>query len=83
MIVGASPHTGHAGSARTGISSQVIRSASCTSSRPSSGSPTPSSSLTISVTCTDPIAAHSTPSTPPSAHDGTAPGGGGSGKTHR
>ena len=36
-------------------------------------------SLIASVTMIEPIEAHSTPSTPPSAHDGTMPGGGGSG----
>ena len=36
-------------------------------------------SLIASVTMIEPIDAQSTPSTPPSAHDGTMPGGGGSG----
>ena len=36
-------------------------------------------SLIASVTMIEPIEAHRTPSTPPSAHDGTMPGGGGSG----
>ena len=35
------------------------------------------------ATWIEPIDAHSTPSTPPSAHDGTMPGGGGSGYRHR
>ena len=43
----------------------------------------PSNSFSVSVAWTEPIAAQSTPSTPPSAHDGTAPGGGGVGNTHR
>ena len=43
----------------------------------------PSRSLIASVDWTDPMAAHSTPSTPPSAQLGTEPGGGGSGKTQR
>ena len=36
-------------------------------------------SLIASFTMIEPIDAHSTPSTPPSAHEGTIPGGGGSG----
>ena len=36
-------------------------------------------SLIASFTMIEPIDAQSTPSTPPSAHDGTMPGGGGSG----
>ena len=36
-------------------------------------------SLIASVTMIEPIDAQSTPSTPPSAQDGTIPGGGGSG----
>ena len=43
----------------------------------------PTSSLIASVDCTDPMAAQSTPSTPPSAQLGTEPGGGGSGNTQR
>ena len=39
----------------------------------------PVSSLIASVTWIEPIDAHSTPSTPPSAQEGTMPGGGGSG----
>ena len=48
-------------------------------SEPTSGSPMPVSTLIASVAWIEPIEAHSTPSTPPSAHDGTMPGGGGSG----
>ena len=39
----------------------------------------PVMSLIASVTMTDPIDAQSTPSTPPSAQEGTIPGGGGTG----
>ena len=39
----------------------------------------PVMTLIASLTWMDPMEAHSTPSTPPSAHDGTMPGGGGSG----
>src|SRR5215207_2294177 len=60
-----------------------ISNASYTINRPSSVSPTPVMSLIASVTMTEPIEAHSTPSTPPSAHDGTMPGGGGSGYRSR
>ena len=52
-------------------------------SRPSSGSPMPVSSLIASVTWIEPMLAQSTPSTPPSAQDGTMPGGGGSGYRQR
>ena len=43
----------------------------------------PTISLIASFTWIDPIEAHSTPSTPPSAQDGTIPGGGGSGYRQR
>ena len=43
----------------------------------------PVSSLMASLTWMEPIDAHSTPSTPPSAQDGTMPGGGGSGYRQR
>ena len=82
-MLGSSPQTGQPGSRRTVSVSQDIANASWTSSRPTRGSPTPRSSLIVSVTCTDPMAAQRTPRTPPSAHEGTAPGGGGSGKTQR
>ena len=39
----------------------------------------PAISLIASFTWSEPIDAHSTPRTPPSAQDGTMPGGGGSG----
>ncbi|MCY1561604.1 hypothetical protein D9M68_988870 [compost metagenome] len=48
-------------------------------SLPMAGSPAPISSLIASLTWIEPIDAQSTPSTPPSAHEGTMPGGGGSG----
>ena len=83
MIVGARAADPASGVGVTGRASQVWRSASCTSSRPTSGSPMPVSSLTASVAMTDPMLAHTAPSTPPSAHDGTHPGGGWSGKTQR
>ena len=46
---------------------------------PTAGSPMPVISLIASLTWIEPIEAHSTPSTPPSAQLGTMPGGGGSG----
>jgi hypothetical protein len=52
-------------------------------SRPTSGSPIPASSLIASLTWIEPMDAQSTPSTPPSAQDGTIPGGGGSGYRQR
>ena len=51
-------------------------------SSPMSGSPTPVITLIASVVWMEPIVAQRTPSTPPSAHDGTIPGGGGSGYKH-
>ena len=45
--------------------------------------PRPSSSLSASVACSSPTTPGSTPSTPASAHDGTEPGGGGSGNRSR
>ena len=48
-------------------------------SLPTAGSPMPVSSLMASLTWIEPMLAHSTPSTPPSAQLGTMPGGGGSG----
>ena len=47
--------------------------------RPTAGSPMPVSNLIASLTWIEPIMAHSTPRTPPSAQLGTIPGGGGSG----
>ena len=43
----------------------------------------PVSSLMPSVAWPAPIVAQITPNTPPSAHDGTIPGGGGSGNMQR
>ena len=40
-------------------------------------------SFTASMACITPTIPGSTPSTPPSAHDGTIPGGGGSGNKQR
>ena len=48
-----------------------------------SGSPMPSSSLSASVACSEPMMPGSTPSTPPSAQDGASSGGGGCGKRQR
>src|SRR6266536_252432 len=79
VIVGPSPHNAQFGSLRTLIVRYDISSASYTMSRPTSGSPVPVSSLIASVTWIEPMLAQSTPSTPPSAQDGTMPGGGGSG----
>ena len=67
------------GSGVSRISRQVIASASCSSTRPSRGSPVPVTSLTASVTMTAPTVAGSMPKTPPSAQLGTSPSGGASG----
>ena len=75
------PHTRHPGSAATGNESQVCARASCTSSRPTSASPVPVTSLTASVAMTDPTLAHTAPRTPPTAQEGTASGGGCCGNT--
>ena len=82
-MVGWSPQSGQAGFCLTRSVSQDWRRESWTRMRPTSGSPCPTMSLIVSATCTEPMAAHSTPSTPPVAHDGTESGGGGSGKTQR
>ncbi len=55
------------------------RSASISSSRPISGSPMPSTSLSASAACHVPTMPASTPSTPPSAQFGTSSAGGGFG----
>ena len=47
--------------------------------RPTSGSPMPRISLMVSMAWIEPTMPGSTPNTPPSAHEGTRPGGGGSG----
>jgi hypothetical protein len=52
-------------------------------SLPISGSPMPRISLSASVACRVPMVPGSTPSTPPSAQEGTSPGGGGSGNRQR
>ena len=83
VTVGCSPHTAQFGSLRTLILRYSISSASYTMSEPTSGSPMPVISLIASLTWIEPMDAHSTPSTPPSAHEGTMPGGGGSGYRQR
>src|SRR6476620_1406629 len=83
VTVGWSPHTAQFGSLRTVILRYSISSASYTMSEPTRGSPIPVISLIASLTWMEPIDAHSTPRTPPSAHDGTMPGGGGSGYRSR
>ena len=65
------------------ISWKRIAIASYISSRPESGAPRSSSSFRASVACMTPMTPGSTPMTPPSAHDGTEPGGGGSGNRSR
>ena len=79
VSVGCSPQTGHVGSFCTGTRGTPCRSASIWSRRPYSGSPIPVSSLSVSVAWISATRPGSTPSTPPSAQEGTAPGGGGSG----
>ncbi len=53
------------------------------SSRLTSGSPTPRISLIVSTAWMVPMTPHIAPSTPASAQLGTAPGGGGAGKRQR
>src|SRR5919199_748021 len=75
VIVGCSPHTGQSGSRRIVTSLNSAASASKSSSRPTSGSPIPSASLSASFACSEPMIPGSTPSTPPSAHEGASSGG--------
>ena len=83
VTVGLGPQTAQFGSLRIRTDRYVISSASYTMSRPSRVSPMPVMSLIASLTWIEPIDAHRTPSTPPSAHEGTIPGGGGSGYRQR
>src|SRR2546425_3127867 len=79
LIVGFDPQIGHSGFLRNLSSRNFIRRASNTRRRPMSVSPLPRRSLIVSIAWIDPTMPGSTPSTPPSAHDGTRPGGGGRG----
>ena len=83
VTVGRSPHTAHLGSRRSRSMRTSPESVSKCIMRPMSGVPWPRISLIASSACTQPTSPGSTPSTPASAHDGTAPGGGGSGKRQR
>ena len=74
---------GQLGSFLSFSSRNRIRSASNSTSRPISESPAPRISLITSFACSAPMIPGSTPSTPPSAQDGTSPGGGGSGNKQR
>ena len=83
VIVGVSPHTGQSGFRRIDTSSNVVWSASNSSSLPASDSPVPSSNLSASLACSEPTMPGRTPSTPPSAQLGASSGGGGLGKRQR
>ena len=83
VIVGWSPQTGQSARRSIFTSLNSVASASKSSSRPTSGSPIPAASLIASFVCSEPMIPGSTPSTPPSAHDGASSGGGGSGKRQR
>src|ERR1043166_735364 len=76
VMVGLSPQTGQFGSRRSFIVWNSSASASYSSSRPTSGSPTPSASFNASVAWIEPITPGSTPSPPPSAQLGPRSGGG-------
>src|SRR5438034_5561877 len=76
-MVGFEPQMGHSGFLRSFNSRNFIWSASNTSNRPISVSSFPSSSLSVSIAWIEPMIPGRTPSTPPSAQDGTSPGGGG------
>ena len=79
VTVGLSPHSGQLGSRRTFIVRNSIVSASTSSSRFTSGWPTPRICLNTSVAWIEPTIPVIAPSTPASAQEGTSPGGGGSG----
>ncbi len=79
VTVGCGPHTGHSGSFLMCSSRKLMASASNINSRPMRGSPMPTRSFTVSLAWMSPTMPGRMPSTPPSAHVGTAPGGGGSG----
>ena len=55
VIVGCSPQTGQFGSRRSVTSLNSVASASKSSSRPTSGSPMPSASLSASFACSEPM----------------------------
>src|SRR5437763_1352612 len=76
VIVGWSPQTGQSCRRWIRTSEKSVASASKSSSRPISGSPIPSASLSASFVCSEPTIPGSTPSTPPSEHDGASSGGG-------
>src|SRR3954464_15570341 len=79
MSSGGREQTGHSGSRRTFSSVNVAPSASYSSSRPMSGSPTPTTSLMTSVACSRPIVPGRTPRTPLAPQDGASSAGGGTG----
>ena len=80
VIVGSSPQTGQAGSRRSATSVKDVSSASKSSSRPTSGSPSPRTSFSASFAWSKPMIPGSTPRTPPSAQLGASSGGGGVGE---
>src|SRR3990172_1869436 len=77
LTVGWSPQTGQSGFLRNRSSRNFIRRASKTSRRPTRVSPFPRRTLMASIAWIDPTIPGRTPRTPPSAHEGTRPGGGG------
>src|SRR5260370_31558576 len=77
------PHIGQFGFLRSLSPRNFIPSASNSNKRPTRLSPRPRMSLIVSIAWMDPTIPGSTPSTPPSAQEGTSPGGGGSGERQR
>ena len=76
---GVGPQTGQSGFLRSLRVRKLMPRASTRSRRPTSGSPMPRMSLMTSVAWMMPTRPGRMPRTPPSAQDGTRPGGGGSG----
>ena len=83
VTVGCVPQAGQSGFLRSFSVRNCMLSASTSSKRPTSVSPMPRISLITSVAWMTPTSPGRMPSTPPSAHEGTRPGGGGSGYKQR
>src|SRR5882724_11529313 len=75
-MVGCVPHTGQLGFLRSFSSRNFIPRASKSSKRPMRLSPRPRISLMVSIAWMEPTIPGRTPRTPPSAQQGTRPGGG-------
>src|SRR5919206_3162108 len=83
MSDGSLEQIGHSGSRRTFSSVNVAPSASYRSSRPTSGSPAPVTSLITSTAWSSPITPGRTPSTPFAPQEGASSAGGGGGERER